>query len=62
MNLDDALRVLVREHIGDFIYNIREHVFSDEPDFKGSSWEHPRVIAWNEACKAIVAHVKSLPS
>ena len=60
MTLDEALRVLMRESLGDFIYTIRERVLEDGT-FKGSTWDHPRVRAWGEACKAIGRHVASLP-
>ena len=59
MNLDDALRVLAKEGIGDFIYEIRERVASDTT-YHGNTWNHPRVRAWGEAVQAILARVREI--
>ena len=58
MTLDDALRVLMREHLSDFIYNIRERVGADA-SYTGNSWDHPRVKDWSDACMIIQDYLKS---
>ena len=52
MTLDEALQVLVKEHVCDFIYNIRER------ELKG--WDGPRVKAWGEACQVITQYVQTI--
>lgn len=55
-----ALRVLVKESVGDFVYTMRERVLGD-PDFRGNSWDHPRVKAWSDASRIIEDYVKEHP-
>jgi len=45
-----ALRVLLSEHIGDKVYDIRER--------EGKGWHGPRVKAWSDACAVIEREVK----
>lgn len=53
MTLKEALRVIYEEeHLDDFIYQVRERAASD-PDFKGNTWEHPRVKQFSQACVVI---------
>lgn len=40
-----ALRTLLDESIGDFVYQIRDR------ELKG--WDGPRVAAWSEACRMV---------
>ena len=47
-----VLEALQEESPGDFVYDIRERV-SDDMDGLESSWDHPRVKSWGEACSAI---------
>lgn len=37
-----ATRVLLKESLGDFIYDVRSH--------EALGWEGPRVVAWSNAC------------
>lgn len=55
-----ALRVLVKENVGDFVYAMRERVL-DDPDWRGVSWDHPRVKAWSDASSIIVDYVAEHP-
>ena len=54
MTLVEAIRVLVREeHIGDFVYNIRERAMGEQDGYKGDSWDHPRVKRFSEAVSVL---------
>lgn len=55
-----ALRVLVKESVGDFVYTMRERVL-DDPDFTGNSWDHPRVADWGKASTIITDYVAEHP-
>jgi hypothetical protein len=60
VTLNEALRILVEEeHLGDWVYDIRERALSNDPDFEGSSWDHPRVKRFGEVFRVIEAHVKA---
>ena len=53
MTLREAIKVLVKdEYIGDFVYSVRERVLSDT-EYKGSSWDHPRVKHYADAVAAL---------
>lgn len=59
MDLKEAIKVLVNEeHLGDFIYNIRDRVNSSGERFEGSSWDHPRVKRFSDAVKALEDYIK----
>lgn len=49
-----ACVILNKESVRDFIYNIRDQqeVMDETPDGK-STWEHPRVKAWSDACVVV---------
>ena len=52
MTLIEAIAVLINEeHIGDFIYNIRER--TDLSEFTGNSWNHPRVKQYSDAVQRL---------
>lgn len=55
-----ALRVLVKEGVGDFVYTMRERVVND-PEWTGVSWDHPRVKAWSDASQIVAEYVKQHP-
>ena len=70
MTLNEALKVLLDEHVADFIYTIRSRCSEDatEDDQRwwdenpnGNSWDHPRVKRWSEACQKIGHHLKGDP-
>ena len=61
MTLREALAVLEAENVGDFIYDIRDRAAEGDQDYSGERWEHPRVLAWAEACKTIGAWLKENP-
>lgn len=46
----EALETLLREHISDWIYDIRAR--------EGLGWDGPRVTAWGKACEIITNAVK----
>lgn len=50
-----ACVVLEAAHIGDFIYQIRERV---GPEWKGSTWEAPKVKAFGAACVTVAEIAK----
>jgi len=45
---EQIIEVLHDEHVGDFVYEIREHAREGDSTFTGNSWEHPRVIRWGQ--------------
>ena len=50
----EALRILLPDlDGGPFIYSIRDRVREDDPDFEGSSWDHPKVKRAAEAIDTI---------
>lgn len=54
----DALRVVVDdESLGDFIYSVRERTHEDE-DWTGSSWDHPRTVAFGEAVDVLTRYLR----
>jgi hypothetical protein len=56
-SLHDAIRVLIHEeHIGDYVYQVRERALSD-PSFSGSTWDHPRVKKFSDAVKRLADEV-----
>ncbi len=52
-----ALKVLLSESPGDWVYEVRERTYSD-PDGPPNSWNHPRVIAYSKAIAVIEQAVK----
>ena len=53
MTLRTAIKILVEEeHIGDFVYNVRERAL-DDSNYKGNSWDHPRVKRFSDAVTAL---------
>ena len=53
--LREALRVLLDvESIEDSVYSVRERAGSDA-EFKGNSWDHPRVKAFSDAIEVLKA-------
>jgi hypothetical protein len=55
-----ALRVLLKEDLGDFVYTVRERAFSDA-GYHGDSWEHPRVKAWSTASGIVADYAAEHP-
>ena len=53
--LRNALTTLMRENVGDFVYDIRERVASDT-SFEGNIWTHPRILAFSRAVKIITKY------
>lgn len=53
-----ALRTLVAENLGDWIYDVRESAAGSGDGFEGSSWDHPRVKAFSDAVALIERIVK----
>lgn len=47
-----AARVLHAESVGDAVYDVRDRAAGDR-EFTGNTWEHPRVVAYGEACAVI---------
>lgn len=52
-DLQEAVDTLLRFHIGDMVYYIRERVDFSELEDGQSSWEHPDVVAWSKACSTL---------
>lgn len=48
-----ALQVLVCENISDFVYEIRSAAREADAGYKGNSWEHPRVRAFDWAAATV---------
>lgn len=47
-----ACKILASEHIGDFVYSIRDRCLEDVPE-NVSTWEAPRVKAFGNACMVV---------
>lgn len=54
-----ACRVLVAESISDQIYDVRSRAPREDPDYRGDSWDHPRVKAFSDACQVIELFVRA---
>lgn len=48
----EACAVLVKNNVGDYVYDIRDQCLGDVPAGV-SSWEAPRVKAWGQATKVL---------
>lgn len=46
-------------HIEDFIYTVRERYQGEMKGLK-STWDHPKVIAYAEACASLKDHLADL--
>jgi len=58
MTLKEAIKILIEdEFLGDFVYDIRERCLDDE--FKGNSWDHPRVLRFNDAVNRLREELKT---
>lgn len=53
-----ALKVLLKENLGDWIYDVRARAVEDGDGFEGNSWDHPRVTVFSEAVTTISNAVK----
>lgn len=53
-----ALRVLLRENLGDWVYDVRSRAAESGDGYAGNSWDHPRVTEFSEAVQTIAKHVK----
>lgn len=59
MTLKEAITVLVKdEHLGDFVYNVRDNANGSGDGYKGNSWDHPRVKKFSEAVTALENYLK----
>ncbi len=54
--LQEAVDTLLRFHIGDMVYDIRERADHSELKEGQSSWEHPDVIAWSKAVETLKSY------
>lgn len=50
--LEHAAKVLLAENIGDEVYRVRERCTEDRL-YVGNTWEHPRVVAFGNACAVL---------
>ena len=50
--LNEALRELLRQNIGDYVYDVRERELM--------GWEGPKVKAWSHACEVVRKHIESV--
>jgi len=48
----EACAVLVKNNVGDYVYDIRDRCSQDIPDGV-SAWEAPMVKAWGQASKVL---------
>lgn len=53
-----ACRTLVKESLGDWIYDVRDRRDRDD-GFVGDSWDHPSVVAFGKACRIIERFVEA---
>jgi hypothetical protein len=44
-------------NLGDAIYDVRERVNDANDGHKGSTWDHPDVVAYNKAVETVVLHI-----
>lgn len=61
MTLAEALRVVIRdESLPDFVYRVRERVSEEDAEYTGSSWAHPRVRRFADACERLERELVAL--
>lgn len=53
-----ALKVLLEESLGDWVYDVRARAATSNDGFEGNSWEHPRVKTFSGAVTTIHNAVK----
>lgn len=53
-----ALKVLLSESLGDWIYDVRSRASESGDGFDGNSWDHPRVTAFSDAVTTVERAVK----
>lgn len=61
MTVKEALDIVLHtECLGDYVYQVRDQARESEDGFEGNSWDHPRVIAFNEAVDVLENYYKTL--
>lgn len=59
MDLKEAICILIKkEHIEDFIYDVRNRAVETDLAYKGNSWEHPRVKQYSEAINVLKKYLE----
>lgn len=59
MDLKEAIKVVVEEeHLGDFVYTVRDRAMESDPRFRGNSWDHPRVARFSQAVERLTQELK----
>lgn len=54
MTLPEAIDYLLDEfHLGDYVYDVRSRAVESGEPFEGNSWDHPKVLKFAEAVKAL---------
>lgn len=54
MTLQEAIVYLLDEfHLEDKVYDVRDRAMTSGDSFEGSSWDHPAVLKFGEAIKAL---------
>lgn len=49
-----AIRTINQHHnLGDAIYSVRARALEHDPGYKGESWQHPMVSAYNDAVQTV---------
>jgi hypothetical protein len=54
----EALRLLSREALGDWVYDVRDNASESGDGWAGDRWDHPRVKSWSKACELTAELVK----
>lgn len=54
----EALRLLSREELGDWVYSVRDSASESGDGWAWDRWDHPRVKSWGKACKLTAELVK----
>lgn len=61
MTLKETAETLVREHLADFVYAIRDRAATADMGYGGNAWKLPRVKAFSDACVEVRRLVEPIP-
>ena len=59
MKVKEALHVILKEeHLGDWIYDVRDRARESDLAYKDNSWKHPRVTRFSEAVAVLEKYLE----
>lgn len=60
MEIKEAIRILLEEeYLADYIYNVRSQAVEMDLEYKGNSWDHPRVKRFEEIVKTLETFIRT---